>query len=595
MNMRGIWQLGAWAVLIVALVAATSSVSLAQSVGTLHASPSGIELNVPTPVTFTISANDPALIPQSVNLLRLQGSGLPAALVGAMRDDGIAGDAAAGDRVFTLRVTVTPTSTSAYVYAASVAFRGRMLRVQSQTATVAVTVPQGLEPTVYGNRTDPGLIRLRAASGVQIDLFGTKDAAGLATGISGLSADLPSGPPVTVLFDQEYRPVNIQTNNGISLNLQWLSSNQALVNVSDSQSTETGLLVTTLDFGLTESRRATSIIQIEAISLSAADAAEARVTVGNCAGPVSAATVVVKAGASTLFAPYFASPDANQPGTYVAKIPTLDPNAGVNATDKCLAAGRQIIGQLNPANQQRIVGLVRDIINALIATGRSAAFALAGPLAVFAATTLPALLAEAALAGVAALATCPLIFVAIDRYVNSATILLQPVVKVGSITTEGTAVSEPAIGPFEDMLVRTPGGCGPFIGHAEGQSYNECNEILQTWSLNTTARVLADGVTGTMLHNLTLTSSFPTLPDRSPQTSVATCASPFTAGPFTGESSLFSGTSPRTCFATIFTVSGTITPQGMSGTVRIQNDPTFSTHACNFIDTGNMGLALRKQ
>jgi hypothetical protein len=74
-------------------------------VGTAIATPAYITINVPTAVTVTAQIADPTLIPTSVNLLRLGANGTQSTILGVMHDDGLGGDVAANDGIFSLVIT----------------------------------------------------------------------------------------------------------------------------------------------------------------------------------------------------------------------------------------------------------------------------------------------------------------------------------------------------------------------------------------------------------------------------------------------------------------------------------------------------------
>jgi hypothetical protein len=108
----------------------------APTVGTLAVNPAYVVINTPTAVTFTISITDPTLLPNGVNLLKTDANGKTIANVGFMRDDGINGDALAGDRVYSYRVALNVAVAARSYFRASAAFKGVLVRVQSNVASI---------------------------------------------------------------------------------------------------------------------------------------------------------------------------------------------------------------------------------------------------------------------------------------------------------------------------------------------------------------------------------------------------------------------------------------------------------------------------
>jgi len=88
---------------------------------------------------ITTSAGDPVLIPGGVNLLRVDGAA--PAILGAMHDDGLNGDAVAGDGIYTLVFSATTASVGPMQIQVSAAFRGLVRRLKSTAAAVQVAPP----------------------------------------------------------------------------------------------------------------------------------------------------------------------------------------------------------------------------------------------------------------------------------------------------------------------------------------------------------------------------------------------------------------------------------------------------------------------
>lgn len=116
----------------------------APSLGVVRATPMTAVIGTPTLVSVLASISDPSLIPTSVNLLGLNPNGTTTVL-GMLHDDGLNGDAVAGDLVFTLAVTLNAPSASQIQLQVSVAFRGVLQRVRSPIMNVffqAANAPQ---------------------------------------------------------------------------------------------------------------------------------------------------------------------------------------------------------------------------------------------------------------------------------------------------------------------------------------------------------------------------------------------------------------------------------------------------------------------
>ncbi len=107
----------------------------APAIGMVRASPMTAVIGTPTPITVTASITDPTLTPASVNLIQLNGDGT-STILGAMHDDGLNGDASAGDLVFTAVVTLSSASAAQIQLEVSAAFRGDLLRVKSPAVSV---------------------------------------------------------------------------------------------------------------------------------------------------------------------------------------------------------------------------------------------------------------------------------------------------------------------------------------------------------------------------------------------------------------------------------------------------------------------------
>lgn len=102
------------------------------------ANPTLIAVNEATDVTVTIELSDSRLIPASVNLQRLDASGKVTAVLGTLNDAGTNGDAVAGDKIFTLRQSLTEETTAAVQLRVSWGLRGVLKRAVSNVVSVEV-------------------------------------------------------------------------------------------------------------------------------------------------------------------------------------------------------------------------------------------------------------------------------------------------------------------------------------------------------------------------------------------------------------------------------------------------------------------------
>jgi hypothetical protein len=108
-------------------------------VGPVGAFPTTVPVAVGTPVRVTAVITDPSVIAASVILQRIDGAGRVVGTLGAMVDDGTAGDVTVGDRTYTIRPTLYEQAPGSVRLRASAAFQGRLTRVVSAPVSVTVT------------------------------------------------------------------------------------------------------------------------------------------------------------------------------------------------------------------------------------------------------------------------------------------------------------------------------------------------------------------------------------------------------------------------------------------------------------------------
>lgn len=95
------------------------------------AEPAQILINQASPVRFSADIADPSLIAGSVNLLRVGLPGTNPTIVGRLHDDGLNGDAFAGDGRYSIQITLNQPAATQVVYRISAAFKGLLRRVNS--------------------------------------------------------------------------------------------------------------------------------------------------------------------------------------------------------------------------------------------------------------------------------------------------------------------------------------------------------------------------------------------------------------------------------------------------------------------------------
>lgn len=153
--------------IVAAVVCATVWLSAAPSIGAVAANPAYVVINTPTAVLFTAHINDPSVIPTGVNLLKVDANGKTLAVIGPLRDDGSNGDALAGDKILSLRLSLNAPALGHLYYRVSATFRGVLQRVQSPVIRVTVD-PVPLPP-------DPGEPGKQTLAGIDSDADGTRD------------------------------------------------------------------------------------------------------------------------------------------------------------------------------------------------------------------------------------------------------------------------------------------------------------------------------------------------------------------------------------------------------------------------------------
>jgi hypothetical protein len=107
----------------------------APSIGMATVTPRTAIVGTATQVTVTASITDSSLIQGSVNLVQLNANGTTT-ILGTLHDDGLNGDAHAGDGVLTLLATFNATSPGTIQIQVSAAFEGILQRVKGPVMSV---------------------------------------------------------------------------------------------------------------------------------------------------------------------------------------------------------------------------------------------------------------------------------------------------------------------------------------------------------------------------------------------------------------------------------------------------------------------------
>jgi hypothetical protein len=138
-------------------------VATTPTVGAATATPALITVNTPTTVTVTVQITDSRLLPNGVNLLRLNSNG-SSTILGVMHDDGLNGDATGNDKTLSLNVNFDEAATGQVQLQISAAFKGQLKRTispvsfievgngfQDTSLSLSITLPQGWTPTAVSS------------------------------------------------------------------------------------------------------------------------------------------------------------------------------------------------------------------------------------------------------------------------------------------------------------------------------------------------------------------------------------------------------------------------------------------------------------
>lgn len=129
---------------LLSFFALAASAGAQQTVGTVTVRPTFTPVNTATQITFTALITDTTLLANGANVQRLNAQGNPTAVLGNLHDDGLDGDAVAGDRIFTLRFTLNEPTPGRVVVRAAAGFPGLAQRIGS--SSVAIDIANAASP-----------------------------------------------------------------------------------------------------------------------------------------------------------------------------------------------------------------------------------------------------------------------------------------------------------------------------------------------------------------------------------------------------------------------------------------------------------------
>jgi RHS repeat-associated protein len=133
------WTLLAQVLAAASLLLTVFSAWAAPSIGGMQITPSTLAPGAPTTIRVTATITDPTVIPGSVNLQRVNDAGAAVAVMGSLRDDGLNGDAVAGDQVYTLDAVFT--ETTPVRLRVSAGFKGMVRRLFSASVLLNINRP----------------------------------------------------------------------------------------------------------------------------------------------------------------------------------------------------------------------------------------------------------------------------------------------------------------------------------------------------------------------------------------------------------------------------------------------------------------------
>ncbi|MCX6592349.1 MAG: Ig-like domain-containing protein [Acidobacteria bacterium] len=163
------------------------SLSGAPSIGSTAVNPQTAAAQIPAAITATAVIADSSLIADSVQLQRVDGNNRVLATIGIMKDDGLNGDARAGDGIFSIRWNLNEALPGTVTLRVSAGFRGMLTRVNSGLMTISIT---GTAPTKVTLLSPANLSYLNVSP---TTVTGAVDAPAAQITVNGVTAPVNAG------------------------------------------------------------------------------------------------------------------------------------------------------------------------------------------------------------------------------------------------------------------------------------------------------------------------------------------------------------------------------------------------------------------
>jgi hypothetical protein len=197
---------------IAGLSIALSPCAWAAGIDAMGASISSAPAGIATAATFTATISDTTVIPGSVNLVRVDSSGR-ATVVGTMHDDGLNGDATAGDHIYSLALSIFEQTTGTVNYKISAAFPGSLTR--SQSGLIPITISGISTGITISAPADPAYLNISPTV-----VTGTVGDPSATVKVNGINAQVSSGTFSASVPLQEgtntLTAVSLNSNNSVS-------------------------------------------------------------------------------------------------------------------------------------------------------------------------------------------------------------------------------------------------------------------------------------------------------------------------------------------------------------------------------------------
>jgi hypothetical protein len=172
------------------------------TIGTVTVNPTTIVAGTATSVLVTAVVTDPTLVAGTVNLQQRDANGKLTAILGTLHDDGANGDVTAGDKTYSLQVTLNIATPGTIVFQVSAAFHASPVRAlpagvngtvtgTSNPVTITITQPVNLS---FVNITPTTVVGSVAGSATAVTINGLN--APVSNGQFSVSVPLREGPNI---------------------------------------------------------------------------------------------------------------------------------------------------------------------------------------------------------------------------------------------------------------------------------------------------------------------------------------------------------------------------------------------------------------